>query len=79
MYGVQNDGTWSETSDYWYFGSTGNAQLTSGLVSATGSDHGLISSNPNFNKTGLFHMYGTGFVEKFNYGVGRLIFLRDSH
>ena len=67
-YGVQTDGTWSETSDYWYFGNTGHSQMASGLLSATGSTQELLTSNPNFNKTGLFHMYGTGFVQKFNYG-----------
>ena len=65
---VQPDGTWSETSDYWYFGSTGHAQMAAGLLTATGSTQELLTSNSNFNKTGLFHMYGSGFVEKFNYG-----------
>lgn len=65
---VRPDGTWAETSDYWYFGSTGHAEMTSALITATGDDRGMLSTNTNFNKTGLFHMYGTGFVEKFNYG-----------
>ncbi|GAA95916.1 uncharacterized protein L969DRAFT_161862 [Mixia osmundae IAM 14324] len=65
---VQDDGTWSETSDYWYFGTNGHAQMTAGLISATGSDQGMLSMNANYNNTGLFHMYGSGFVEKFNYG-----------
>jgi hypothetical protein len=51
-----------------YFGSTGHAQAASGLITATGSDMGLMTSNPNFNLTGLFHMYGFGNVQKFNYG-----------
>jgi len=68
MRAVSSDGTWSETQDYWYFGSTATAQMISGLQTATGSDHGLLEANPNYNKTGLFHMYGTGFVQKFHYG-----------
>jgi hypothetical protein len=86
-FAVSDDGTWAETSDYWfvalllpvahctsltcthrYFGSTGHAQAASGLLTATGSDQGLLTSNPNFNKTGLFHMYGFGNVQKFDYG-----------
>lgn len=69
MQAVSSDGTWSETSDYWYFGSTATAQMISALQTATGSDHGLLDANPNYSKTGLFHMYGTGFVQKFDYGV----------
>lgn len=65
---VQPDGTWTETSDYWYFGTTGFSQMVSGLITATGSDQGLLDANPSYNLTGLFHMYGTGFVQKFNYG-----------
>jgi len=65
---VQPDGTWTETSDYWYFGSSGHSQMAAGLKTATGSTQQLLSANPNYNKTGLFHMYGTGFVQKFNYG-----------
>lgn len=68
MQATQSDGTWSETSDYWYFGTTGQSQMVAGLISATGSDQGLLSANANLYKTGLFHMYGMGFVEKFNYG-----------
>lgn len=65
---VRPDGTWAETSDYWYFGSTGHAEMTSALLTATGDDQGMLTTNSNFNKTGLFHMYGTGFVQKFDYG-----------
>jgi hypothetical protein len=42
--------------------------MVSGLITATGSDQGLLDANPAYNLTGLFHMYGTGFVQKFNYG-----------
>jgi len=68
MMAVSSDGSWSETQDYWYFGSTATAQMISSLQTATGSDHGLLGANPNYNKTGLFHMYGTGNVQKFHYG-----------
>jgi hypothetical protein len=66
--GVQSDGTWSETQDYWYFGNQGLSQMISALQTATGSDQGIFSANPAFNLTGWFHIYGTGFVEKFNWG-----------
>ncbi|KAJ7890562.1 hypothetical protein B0H14DRAFT_3105325 [Mycena olivaceomarginata] len=49
---VSNDGTWQETNDYWYFGSTGHAEMAASLISATGSDYGLLTVNPNFYKTG---------------------------
>ena len=53
---------------YWYFGTTGHAEMTSSLITATGSDYGLLSVNPNFGATGLFHMYVTGMTSLFNYG-----------
>ncbi|EIW86869.1 hypothetical protein CONPUDRAFT_161502 [Coniophora puteana RWD-64-598 SS2] len=65
---TSSDGTWSETPDYWYFGSTGHAELAAGVVSATGSDLGLLSSNPNLYLSGLFHMYVTGPGSLFHYG-----------
>jgi len=68
MYAVSSDGTWSETQDYWYFGSTTAAQMISSLMTATGSDRGLLESNPTYNLTGLFHIYGMGYVEKFDHG-----------
>ncbi|KAJ7434212.1 hypothetical protein B0H11DRAFT_1938807 [Mycena galericulata] len=67
-FAVSSDGTWSETNDYWYFGSTGHAEMSSSLISATGSDYGLLTVNPDFYKTGLFHMYGTGATSLFNWG-----------
>jgi hypothetical protein len=67
--GPSNDGTWSETANYWYFGTTGHAEMSSSLMTATGSDYGLLSgANPNFFKTGLFHMYVQGSTSLFNYG-----------
>ncbi|KAF8519151.1 chondroitin AC/alginate lyase [Hysterangium stoloniferum] len=66
--GPSTDGTWSETANYWYFGTTGHAEMTSSLMTAAGSDFGLLSTNPNFNKTGLFHMYIFGMTSLFNYG-----------
>jgi len=53
-----------ETQDYWYFGITGHTTITTSLISATGSDQGFLTANPSLNLTGLFHMYGTGFVQK---------------
>ncbi|KAI0320454.1 chondroitin AC/alginate lyase [Amylostereum chailletii] len=63
-----SDGTWSETANYWYFGTTGFSEMTSSLMTATGSDYGLLTSNSNFNLTGLYHMYVTGATSLFNYG-----------
>jgi hypothetical protein len=65
---VSTDGTWSETANYWYFGTTGHAEMSSSLLTATGSDYGLLTSNPNFNLTGLYHMYVAGATSLFNYG-----------
>ena len=63
-----DDGTWSETANYWYFGTTGHAEMSSALITATGSDYGLLSTNPDFYKTGVYHMYATGATSLFNYG-----------
>lgn len=65
---VSPDGTWSETADYWYFGSQGHAHMTSALQTATGSTNQLLSANPAFNLTGLYHMYAYGNTFKANYG-----------
>lgn len=65
---VSDDGTWAETANYWYFGTTGHAEMASSLMTATGSDYGLLDTNVNFPKTGDFHMYITGPTSLFNYG-----------
>jgi len=62
-----SDGTWAESPNYWYFGTTGHAELSSVLTSATGSDHGLLNQNTNFKLTALFHMYVTGMTSLFDY------------
>lgn len=67
-FGVSPDGTWSETADYWYFAVTGHSEMASSLLTATGSTYELLSSNPDFNETGEFHMYGTGATTLFNWG-----------
>ncbi|KAJ7066603.1 chondroitin AC/alginate lyase [Mycena amicta] len=67
-FAVSSDGTWSETADYWYFGATGHAEMVSSLITATGSDYDLLSVNPDFYKTGLFHMYGQGATSLFGWG-----------
>lgn len=63
-----SDGTWAETANYWYFGTTGHAEMTSALTTATGSDYGLMTVNPNFYLTGLYHMYATGATSLFDWG-----------
>ncbi|KAJ7286306.1 chondroitin AC/alginate lyase [Mycena rebaudengoi] len=65
---VSEDGTWAETANYWYFGTTGHAEMASSLLTATGSAYGLLDSNKNFLKTGDFHMYVAGPTSLFNYG-----------
>jgi Heparinase II/III-like protein len=65
---VTSDGTNNETANYWYFATTGHAEMTSSLITATGSDFGLLSTNPSFNLTGLYHMYVKGPTSLFNYG-----------
>ncbi|KAJ8509422.1 hypothetical protein ONZ45_g8412 [Pleurotus djamor] len=55
-----SDGSWSEGPNYWYFGTTGHAEMASALITATGSHYGLLDANPNYHLTGLYHMYVTG-------------------
>lgn len=65
---VSSDGTWSETANYWYFGTTAHAEMTSSLITATGSDFGLLRNNPNFYLTGRYHEYVYGPTTLNNYG-----------
>ena len=65
---VTSDGTNNETANYWYFATTGHAELTSSLMTAAGSDFGLLNTNTNFNLTGLYHMYVKGPTSLFDYG-----------
>lgn len=65
---VTTDGTWTETANYWYFGTTGHAEMSSALLTATGSDMQMLTTNKNFGLTGLYHMYVTGFGSLFAYG-----------
>ena len=66
--GTSQDGTWNETANYWYFGTTAHAEMTSSLMTAAGSDFGLLSTNPYSNLSGLYHMYAYGTTSLFNYG-----------
>lgn len=65
---VTDDGTWTETANYWYFGTTGHAEMTSSLLTATGSDYGMLNTNSQFKQTGLFHMYVHGPTSLFDFG-----------
>ena len=67
-YATVDDGTWTETANYWYFGTTGHAEMSSALITATGSDYGLLDTNTNFYKAGLYHMYAYGPTSLFDYG-----------
>lgn len=42
--------------------------MASSLITATGSDYGLLDVNPDFSLTGDFHMYVYGTTSLFNYG-----------
>ncbi|OXB34428.1 heparinase II/III family protein [Cryptococcus neoformans] len=66
--GAYSDGTWAETANYWYFGTTGAAELVNALQSSYGDDRGLPESNPGWNLTSLFHIYVQGMTSLFNYG-----------
>ncbi|KAG7099035.1 hypothetical protein E1B28_000915 [Marasmius oreades] len=65
---VTTDGTWKETANYWYFGTTGHAEMTSALMTATGSHYGLADANPDYSKTGDYHMYAYGPTSLFDWG-----------
>jgi hypothetical protein len=65
---VSSDGTWSETANYWYFGTTGHAEMSSALMTATGSDYGMLTTNKNFALTGQYHMAVFGPGSLFAYG-----------
>jgi len=64
---VVSDGSWIESPHYWYFGTTGHAEMASAFITATGSDHGLLDVNADFWKTGLFHMYAYGPTSIFDF------------
>ncbi|KAF8917660.1 chondroitin AC/alginate lyase [Mucidula mucida] len=68
VYAVSDDGTWKETANYWYFGTTGHAEMSASLITATGSALGMLDTNENFYKTGDFHMYNYGPTSKFDWG-----------
>lgn len=65
---VSNDGTWSETPDYWYFGSTGFVEMAAALLTAAGSEFGLLTTNPAWESTPLFHMANSGPGSLFGWG-----------
>ncbi|CAD6911655.1 unnamed protein product [Tilletia controversa] len=68
MTGVSSDGTWSETANYWYFGTNAQARAVSALTTATGNDQGLMASNPNWIKTAYYHMFVSGNGGMYAYG-----------
>ena len=68
MTGVYDDGTWTETANYWYFGTNAQGRALSALISATGTDQQLMAQNPNWDKTSYFHMYVSGPGGLFAYG-----------
>lgn len=66
--GAHADGTWAETANYWYFGTTGAAEMVSALMTSYGDDRGLSESNPGWSLTSLYHIYVQGMTSLFNYG-----------
>ncbi|GAA6057364.1 hypothetical protein JCM3770_005727 [Rhodotorula araucariae] len=62
------EGTWSETPNYWYFGTYSHAELAASLLSATGTTQGLLTTNPGVELTSLYHMYVQGQQGIFSYG-----------
>ncbi|KAF8273882.1 chondroitin AC/alginate lyase [Lactarius quietus] len=68
VFGTSQDGTWNETANYWYFGTTAHAEMTSSLITAAGSDFDLLSTNPYSNLSGIYHLYAYGPTSLFNYG-----------
>jgi hypothetical protein len=66
--GAYSDGTWAETPHYWYFGTTGAAEIVSLVTTAMGGSIDFETVNPGFKDTGLFHMYVTGMTYKFSWG-----------
>ncbi|ORX35954.1 chondroitin AC/alginate lyase [Kockovaella imperatae] len=63
-----DDGTWSETANYWYFGTSAAGEFVSSLLTAYGNDRGMAASNPGWALTPLYHMYVQGQTSLFNYG-----------
>lgn len=65
---VSDDGSWAETPHYWYFGTTGHTEMAAALMSAAGSDFGLLTTNTAFELTPLFHMASNGPGTIYSYG-----------
>ncbi|BGP15469.1 hypothetical protein JCM10213v2_003448 [Rhodosporidiobolus nylandii] len=62
------EGTWSETPNYWYFGTYSHVEMAASLLSATGSTQNLLDVNPGMRYSALYHMYVTGMQGMFQYG-----------
>ncbi|KAH8821971.1 hypothetical protein F5884DRAFT_746259 [Xylogone sp. PMI_703] len=65
---VHSCGAWTETPDYWYFGTQAHAQMASALLTATGNTQRMLTVNPATINTSLAHIYNWGMTQKFNYG-----------
>ncbi|KAF8751811.1 Heparinase II III family protein [Rhizoctonia solani] len=61
-----SDGTWSETPNYWYFGTTAHSEMSSALLTATGNTYDLV--DPKFAMTALYHMHVSAPTGQFDYG-----------
>ncbi|BGP31527.1 hypothetical protein JCM10296v2_003297 [Rhodotorula toruloides] len=62
------EGTWSETANYWYFGTYSHVEMAAALLSATGSTQNMLDANPGMKLSATYHMYVTGMQGLFNYG-----------
>ena len=66
---VSADGSWRETANYDFFGTTGHAEMASALLTATGSEFGLLEGNKaGYALNGLYRMYVQGPASLFAYG-----------
>ncbi|BGP24134.1 heparinase II/III family protein [Rhodotorula toruloides] len=62
------EGTWSETANYWYFGTYSHVEMAASLLTATGSTQNMLDANPGMKLSATYHMYVTGMQGLFNYG-----------
>ncbi|GAA5880284.1 hypothetical protein JCM1840_007115, partial [Sporobolomyces johnsonii] len=63
-----SEGTWSETANYWYFGTYSHVEMAASLLTATGSTQNMLTANPGMKLSAIYHMYVTGMQGLFNYG-----------
>ncbi|KAG8918540.1 hypothetical protein FRC01_001805, partial [Tulasnella sp. 417] len=65
---VSKDRSWIETPSAGLAGATALAELAASFLAATGGTYGLMTTNPNFKRFGLFQIYASGYKGLFDYG-----------